>query len=366
MNRILERSLDWIEPNLIPLLICLLLLAVGIFLRKPLARIPLRLVKRFRRENSDLRSTWADELVKPLAELILATVLLLISAILLRPATSYVILNNLLLNYFTYRFYRLAYAAVDPIFADASFIAKKRGVSLDATAMNYLGTAAKVSLVVLGILTILARWVRNLSAIVAGVGVGGVVLALAAQDTAANLFASLAILLDKPFSIGDWITAEEVSGSVEKIGLRSTHIRMADRSLVIVPNAKLGNAIVTNMSVRNTRPVSFSIAVDPLTDGQKLALLVLRIRRLLDSTEGIEDVGKAVYFELLDTKQPGITLRFFTSNDYGAMLVIKEAVSLGIIAILEEEQVRLATTVVTVTTGGMEHETTDLGTSRLK
>ncbi len=87
----------------------------------------------------------------------------------------------------------------------------------------------------------------------AGLGIGGLALALAAKDTAANLFGSLTIFVDAPFYVGDWIKAAGVEGTVQEIGLRSTRVRTFADSVVTVPNSKLADSNIENFSRRNFR-----------------------------------------------------------------------------------------------------------------
>lgn len=358
-----EHLLAWLGlASFWSLIIILAVLALTLVLRRPLALLIIRLIRRLRRSNQNLRDQWELKLIKPVSALILGVILMAVILNTFSLSTGGRFVRNLAASYFTYTIFRVIYASLDLWLEDLNFISAKRGHKLDITALSYITTTLKVLTIVVAILTILSHWINNLSAIIASVGIGGLIVALAAQDTAANLFASVAILLDKPFAVGHWISAEGIDGSVEKIGLRSTHIRMADRSLVAMPNAKLANATVTNMTERVNRLVSFSLGLDPQTKSTELRLLLERIRIILADTQGIEEEGQMVRFDQLDNRHPAISIRFLTINDYGVMLEIKETVNLAILALLEEYKIRLATTAVTVYTGGIESEATDLGT----
>lgn len=105
--------------------------------------------------------------------------------------------------------------------------------------------------IVLGAALITAENMQlEIKALLAGLSVGGLALGLAAQDTVANLFGAVSILLDKPFHVGDRIRVDSVDGTVETIGLRSTRVRSLDGHLVTVPNKIMGNAIITNITRR--------------------------------------------------------------------------------------------------------------------
>jgi len=117
----------------------------------------------------------------------------------------------------------------------------------------------------------------NITAAIASLSIGGLAVGLAAQDTLANLFGAVAILLDKPFRIGDRITLDNVDGAVETIGLRSTKIRNLDGHLVTIPNKTMGNATLTNITSRpNIKTVmNLSLTCDTSTEKMRRAIAIL-------------------------------------------------------------------------------------------
>ncbi|MFN3410032.1 MAG: mechanosensitive ion channel family protein [Limisphaerales bacterium] len=108
----------------------------------------------------------------------------------------------------------------------------------------------KAFVIVVATLVTLSNIGVNITAAIASLSIGGLALGLAAQDTVANLFGAVSILLDKPFRIGDRIRLPDVDGTVESIGLRSTRIRNLDGHLITVPNKTMGNATITNITRR--------------------------------------------------------------------------------------------------------------------
>lgn len=136
----------------------------------------------------------------------------------------------------------------------------------------------KAFVVVVATLVTLSNIGVNITAAIASLSIGGLAVGLAAQDTLANLFGAVAILLDKPFRIGDRITLDAVDGMVETIGLRSTKIRNLDGHLVTIPNKTMGNATLTNITNRpNIKTVmNIGITYDTPTEKVKLALAILK------------------------------------------------------------------------------------------
>ncbi len=137
--------------------------------------------------------------------------------------------------------------------------------------------ALKAFVVVVATLVTLSNIGVNITAAIASLSIGGLAVGLAAQDTLANLFGAVAILLDQPFRIGDRITLDSVDGAVETIGLRSTKIRNQDGHLVTIPNKTMANATLTNVTSRpNIKTVmNIGITYDTPTEKVKRAVAIL-------------------------------------------------------------------------------------------
>ena len=115
---------------------------------------------------------------------------------------------------------------------------------------NFIVKFLKTVVIIVAIIVIFKLWGYNVSAMLASLGLGGLAFALAAKDTAANLFGSLVILWDKPFEHGDWIVSGDDEGTVIEIGMRSTTVRTFGNALITIPNAKIANTSIMNWSKR--------------------------------------------------------------------------------------------------------------------
>ena len=122
------------------------------------------------------------------------------------------------------------------------------------TLRSLLDTTYKVLVIILGVATCAQIVGFPIGSIVAGAGLVGLTISLAAQESASNLFSGIVILLDKPFSIGDWITVGNVEGEVIDINFRSTRIRSMDHSVVIITNSQICASTVQNTALRTMRP----------------------------------------------------------------------------------------------------------------
>jgi MscS family membrane protein len=118
--------------------------------------------------------------------------------------------------------------------------------------------------------------------VIAGLGVGGIAVALAAKDSLANLLGSLLIMFEKPFRVGHWIKIDNVEGIVESIGFRSTRIRTFYNSLISIPSNHLVNTVVDNMAMRKLRAVRTVLHISYATPADKVEQFVAAIKQLIE------------------------------------------------------------------------------------
>ncbi len=144
-----------------------------------------------------------------------------------------------------------------------------------------LTKVSKVLVVGLGVLAALDTVGVNVMALLAGLGLGGLAIAFAAQRTIENLFGALAIAADRPFRVGDFVTLGDVTGTVEDVGLRSTRLRTLQRTLVSIPNSAVMNEKVINLSARDRMLYNPTIALVYGTTVEQLVFVIDEIRKLL-------------------------------------------------------------------------------------
>lgn len=146
---------------------------------------------------------------------------------------------------------RLGYLAAAAFGLTIQVWAQRTESDLDDQLAPFVSKTLKVLVIVVGVLIILQNFGVNVTALLAGLGIGGVALAFAAQDTVANLFGTITILLDRPFKLGDWIKVGDIEGTVEELGFRSTRIRTFYNSLITLPNSVMAKEKIDNMTARN-------------------------------------------------------------------------------------------------------------------
>lgn len=139
----------------------------------------------------------------------------------------------------------------------------------------------KVIVAALALMAALSELGYPVTSVIAGLGIGGVALALAAQKTVENLFGSLSILGDQPFRVGDWVKIDAVEGAVEAIGLRSTRIRTADRTLVVFPNGKLADMRIESLGARDRIRFATKLSLSRETTAAQITAVVEAVRLAL-------------------------------------------------------------------------------------
>ncbi|NLB18434.1 MAG: mechanosensitive ion channel family protein [Syntrophomonadaceae bacterium] len=227
------------------------------------------------------------------------------------------------------------------IFAEEA--ARRSNIKADKTLAPFLSRIIKVIIVLLAITIILQEWNYDINGFVAGLGLGGLAFALAAQQTLANMFGGVVIITDKPFSLGDWILTPSVEGIVEDINFRSTKIRTFADALVTVPNSTLAYEPITNWTRMGKRQITFQIGVPYTTSQEKLQKCVNEIKTMLENHADIHPQTILVNFDSFGNGSFNIFLYFFTiTTNWARFLQIKEDVNMKILAILEKEEVLLA------------------------
>ena len=165
-----------------------------------------------------------------------------------------------------------------------------------AAFMPWIKKALVTLFVVLAVLLIAQSLGANVRAFLAGLGIGGLAFALAAQDTIANLFGSVVVAIDQPFKLGETVRIGAFTGTVEDIGLRSTKLRAVDKSLIVLPNKMVASEVITNLARFLERRVEQVIGLTYDTSAEQLEAIVDDIRNLLLAEAEIDPNTIHVYF----------------------------------------------------------------------
>ena len=203
---------------------------------------------------------------------------------------------------------------------------------------NFILTILKILIGGIGLGAILKVWGVNVTALVASLGLGGLAFALAAKDTASNLFGSFALLADRSIRIGEWVKVGGVEGVVEDVGMRTTKIRSFQKTLVTVPNQLVANQPIENFSRRGIRRIKMHIGLTYGTTSQQIIHIKSDIENMLRSQEGISQKDSLmVYFDSFGDSSLNLFIYTFASTaNWAKYLEVREAIHIKIMQIVEE------------------------------
>jgi MscS family membrane protein len=237
------------------------------------------------------------------------------------------------------------YRLIELLVFELTKFAEREDNLLDKSFVQMMRMVARIIVIVIGAIYLL-RVIsgKPLSALLAGLGIGGLALALAAQDTLKNFFGSIMIMLDKPFVVGQRITTGGIDGTVEDIGFRSTRVRTLTGHLVTIPNEKLATDSVENIGRRPSIRRLSNITITYDTPLEKIEKAVGIIREILDNHEGMDpDFPPWVFFnEFNDTSLNILMIYWYFPPDYKAYLNFTERVNLEIMRRFEAEGIEFA------------------------
>lgn len=209
------------------------------------------------------------------------------------------------------------------------------------TTISALGVISKAVLWLVILLLVLDNMGIDITALVAGLGIGGIAVALAAQNILGDLFASLAIVLDKPFVLGDFIIVGDFLGSVEYIGLKTTRLRSLSGEQLVFNNSDLLQSRIRNFKRMYERRIVFTLGVVYQTSYEKLAAIAGMIREIIEAQPQTR-------FDRAHFKQYGNfsldfeVVYYVKSPDYNVYMDMQQAINLAIFRRFEREEIEFA------------------------
>lgn len=237
------------------------------------------------------------------------------------------------------------YQMLDVIEYELTRFVKRDDNEFDMNFVQMVRIVAKVLVVLFGSIYLLkAATGKPMTTLLAGLGIGGLAVALAAQDTLKNLFGSFMIMVDKPFKVGDRVVVEGADGFVEEIGFRSTRLRTFPGHLVSIPNEKMASASIENIGRRPSIRRYTNITITYDTPVEKVERAVSIIKEILKDHEGMDpDYPPQVYFnEFNDTSLNIAMFYWFHPPDYWEAMRFGEEVNLRIMRAFEAEGIEFA------------------------
>jgi MscS family membrane protein len=241
---------------------------------------------------------------------------------------AFKLLLGLMLIWFLFRI-------VDVIVVYLEKLARGTDSKLDDQLIPVLRKSLKATIGVVCGVWVIQLLGYNVSSLLAGLGIGGLAVALALQDTLSNFFGSVFIFLDRPFKVGDWIKTSDVEGIVEQIGFRSTRVRTWPATLVSVPNKIMANCAVDNWSEMPKRRVKQVVGVTYETTADEMEEAVQTVRDIIEGDEGVDPEFIVVRFEEFGSSSLNILVYYFTlATTLDEHLQTKERINLAIMRAL--------------------------------
>lgn len=211
--------------------------------------------------------------------------------------------------------------------------AKSLGI---AAFMPWISKSLLTAFAVVGVLLTVQSLGYDVKALLAGLGIGGLAFALAAQDTLANIFGALVVAVDQPFKVGETVRIGTNIGTVEDIGLRSTRIRLIDKSLMVIPNKTVASETITNLSRFTRRRVEQVIGLTYDTTPEQLESLVPEVRRFISSHSEVDAAGVLVFFRDFGASSLDLWCVYeITFPDFAPAMEVRQRINVGLMRILQ-------------------------------
>jgi small-conductance mechanosensitive channel len=221
---------------------------------------------------------------------------------------------------------------------------RRKRLAADAATVSLIGVLGfigKLVLWTLMVLLVLDNLGVNVTALVAGLGVGGIAIALALQNILGDLFASLSIVLDKPFVLGDSIQVDDFNGTVENIGLKTTRLRSVSGEQIIFPNGNLLQSRIRNHKRMVERRIVFSLGVVYGTPAETLERIPAMVREIVQAQDQVR-LDRVHLKRLAEWSLDFEVVYFVTTPDYNVYLDRQQAINLAVLRRFEETGIALA------------------------
>lgn len=226
----------------------------------------------------------------------------------------------------------------------------RRRTKDDSTAagtVTAVGFAGKLLLWSLALLLALDNFGFNITTLVAGLGIGGIAVALAVQNILGDVFASLSIVLDKPFVVGDFIVVGDFLGNVEHIGIKTTRLRSLSGEQIVFANGELLNSRIRNFKLLKERRILFRFGVVYSTPLEKLRSIGPWVRNILESQPNVR-FDRVHFKEYGDSALIFEVVYFVLDPDYTVYMNIQEAINFKILSTFREHGVEFAFPTMTI------------------
>jgi len=318
--------------------------AIAWLLRKRISHLlvtPIRaLVKR---TDSRIDDFFLRSIDKVIAYIILAIPLFLSTFILPMSQGERDVISSLAFTLVLFAVFRFLYDVTKYMFATSTRLKRVTGYTVDSALMPILQFCVKALVVVFGVLTIAQIWGWNIAGLVAGVGLGGLAISLAAKDILEDIMGYGVIVADNVMRESEYVVSPHGEGIVENIGVLSTRIRQLNQGLVIVPNSKLSGDWVVNWSRLEKRWFNFVVGLTYSSTGEQIQTFVSTLTDRLKARDHVqEDTVVVLFTEYADSSLNVLVRCYVDLPDWTAAHVEQHEVNLMIMNTLKEIGLEIA------------------------
>ena len=319
-----------------------LVLFAFILTRKFFARVVIERLKRWASlTKTDIDDQIVVVLQQPLMFLFFIIGLSIVVNWIAFSSNTEAILNQIIKSLIAFTIFWTGFRLVDPVSILFDKLLSRLAGPVAYEVKKYLLKFLKFFLFGSGVIAVLAQWGINPWPYFAGIGVLSLPFAFAAKDTVSNLFGGIKlILIDRAFSVGDWIEAPSIGhGTVEEITLSTVKIRKFSKAIQSIPNGILANASITNWSRMTNRRIKIDLGLDYSTRTDQFKAILIRIKKLIADDDRVDHtVSEMVHLVNFNSSSIDINLYYFTkTTDWVLWREIIEDHMLKFIGIIEEE-----------------------------
>ena len=222
-----------------------------------------------------------------------------------------------------------------------SYIKRQENGEAKVEQMGGLMLVINLVIWIVGIIFLFDNMGYNVTAIITGLGIGGIAVALAAQNILGDLFNYFVIFFDRPFEAGDFITVDDKMGTVEHVGIKTTRLKSLNGEQLIIANSDLTGSRIHNYKRMEMRRVEFKVSLDFLTPVEKLEEIPLLFEKIVEAQE-FTKVDRSHFAAIADTGLRFEVVYFVMSSEYNTYMDIQQAINISIIKELKQREIELA------------------------
>lgn len=328
------------ERNLIDVLIAIGIVIVFYVVSSLFSKVVMKLLKVKGNDKEKLKNS---DIYKALKGIFICVGLYIALLVLNLPENWFILCSKVIRIFLILNVARVVAELISPESKIMRKVEKSERFSENKVAISIISKVIKTLIYIIATFMIIADLGYDLSGLITGLGLSSVVIALAAQEVAGNLISGVAIILDKPFEIGDYIQVGDNVGTVEEIKFRCTKIRTAENAIVTIQNSKIVSESVVNVSKIDKRRIDISLRLPLNTTATQITELTDTIKLLLYSNSEVIENSLQVNIGEISEDAIKISIYFFVNIiDFAEFLKFKTKANLNIMKLLEDKKIKLA------------------------